>query len=130
MIRVRFEHSRERLSSFLLKNRYPYTWTLEALQQTLPIRLSTPDDEDVGYLWCEAETPTTIRGHVCIAKDWQGRWATRQVIRDLMKAFELLGATKVIAHVPFPRHQRLLLRAGWSLEGNDAVIEIPNEWTT
>lgn len=128
-MKVRFAQTADEVYDFLIENDYPYEYPLEVLRQCMCVKITTDADEVVGYVWFEwTVVPGVLEWHICIKKDFQRRWITESVIRDLHKLAEFTGAKTVMCVTPFPRMQRNMALLGWKLAGPFAFTNLPNKW--
>lgn len=122
------------MAKILARDGYRYEWTPEELASAVRAKVVHEGSGEVlGYAWWTATLlPNTLGMHY----HWRGdRWrelgglGTRQLIGDLHKVPELLGADAVIADKPLPATVRkFLLAMGWTETGQSLLIRLPSKW--
>lgn len=135
--RVLIEESSRVLAEFLCNQKYPYGWSEEFLDSCVKCRIETSTGQTIGYVWLhglEDAPPGLLEMHICIKPEYQNRWATRSVVRNLFVIAEVVGGTIMIAKLMGARSIRIMKKMGWTIADVDedtaiSAISLPNHWS-
>lgn len=121
MILLSDEHDAHRVLTFLVDNAYPYGWSEAALAASTKLRISY-GDRTVGYVWVRWLTLTVLDFHICVTREFQGRWLSRTVLKWLYDYGRQTGAKAAIASVDRPSIESIYRRLGARIVGPLAII--------
>ena len=117
---------------FVARARHPDSAAVAMLLESNGSALRVETGGDVcGYFWFCWVSSHAMALYACVPRQ-RGLW-TRQVLGDLHKFPELLGARRLVAKPPSEDVARLLRRIGWVANTSDGAcclsISLPNKWS-